>query len=72
MFVDLDQMRGPPEAVAPSTTKVDEASSSMSSGEVSVKFEEDAPVDSSAGAAGSAPLSNGGGGTSSGESRVLF
>ncbi|GFP91060.1 sterol 3-beta-glucosyltransferase ugt80a2 [Phtheirospermum japonicum] len=52
-------MRSPPEVAAapPPPAKVDEASSSMSSEEVSIKFEEDAPVDSSGGAA---PLSNGG------------
>ncbi|KAL6527737.1 hypothetical protein OROMI_029548 [Orobanche minor] len=58
-------MRSLPEAVAPSTVKADEASSSVNSEEVSAMFEEDAPADSSAVA--DVPLSNGGGdGNSSG------
>ncbi|KAL6564440.1 hypothetical protein OROMI_015890 [Orobanche minor] len=56
-------MRSLPEAVAPPTVRADEASSSVSSEEVSAMFEEDAPADSSAGAA--IPLSNGGGGGNS-------
>ncbi|XP_011080168.1 sterol 3-beta-glucosyltransferase UGT80A2-like isoform X1 [Sesamum indicum] len=60
--VDLDQRRSPPEAVVVPMGQAGEASSSSSSGEVSVKFEKDSPgvtvasVDSTAAAA----LSNGG------------
>ncbi|KAL0419672.1 UNVERIFIED_CONTAM: Sterol 3-beta-glucosyltransferase UGT80A2 [Sesamum radiatum] len=62
--VDLDQRRSPPEAVVVPMGQAGEASSSSSSGEVSVKFEKDSPgvtvasVDSNAATA--AALSNGG------------
>lgn len=58
--------------------KPGEASSSTSSGEVSLKFEEDtseiaaAAVDGSAGASAAAALSNGGGSGSSGELFLLL
>ncbi|KAK4407316.1 Sterol 3-beta-glucosyltransferase UGT80A2 [Sesamum angolense] len=62
--VDLDQRRSPPEAVVVPMGQAGEASSSSSSGEVSVKFEKDSPgvtvasIDSNAATA--AALSNGG------------
>ncbi|KAL3620534.1 hypothetical protein CASFOL_035446 [Castilleja foliolosa] len=64
-------MRSPPETETepPPTAKVDEASSSVSSEEVSVMFEEDAPANSIGGAA---PLSNGGGGNTSGSGEAVF
>ncbi|KAL6575608.1 Ras-related protein raba3 [Orobanche hederae] len=62
-------MRSLPGAVAPPTVRADEANSSVSSEEVSAMFEEDAPADSSAGAA--IPLSNGGGGGNSSGYRAV-
>ncbi|KAK6164287.1 hypothetical protein DH2020_001151 [Rehmannia glutinosa] len=64
--VDLDRTRSQPEEVGPQMAQTGEASSSSSSGEVSVQFEKDAPevIATTSDSSAVAPLSNGGSSTS--------